>query len=301
MKSCMSKLCLVAVLLASSAKAVHDVRCPSDLDLRIGVSPGAFSFICKVSNSTRVDVDIVRSFLWSHHNNIILFPLEDINRRPISLSANRRIGPDTLPDTVVVPIGEMREFRIVEHDLIRRRDAFAGRYACWIWSVLPWRAQSSERAMRSNPIFLASPDAEGQIAPPVVDHREAAAKPVLAFIHHEGGSHELGFLLFNGAGEGVVIEKPLTRESRIVATAPAIRYTRELFFSDMAAERVVVESDKVGEWRLPWKTVLDLIPKEDLERIRASGGDLDLVWKVGEYSSDPLPLNLAKPPPEPAP
>jgi len=144
-------------------------------------------------------------------------------------------------------------------------------------------------------VCLGYADADGNIAPPVVDPRDPTAKPILAFIFHEKQPHELGFLFLNGAGEDVAIGKPLTANSRIIASAPTIDYNRELVIPDATVEEAVVEPGKVGEWRLPWQTVYELIPPEDLEKIKVAGGDLDLVWKVGDYESDPLPISLAAP------
>ncbi len=46
------------------------------------------------------------------------------------------------------------------------------------------------------------------------------------------------------------------------------------------------------DWRIPWQAVMDQIPPDDLARIEASGGEIDLVWQVNGLDSPPLPLLL---------
>jgi hypothetical protein len=78
-------------------------------------------------------------------------------------------------------------------------------------------------------------------------------------------------------------------------TAPAIGYTNELFIAGQPSESIAIEAGKVGEWRIPWQTIHDLIPAAELATIKAAGGDLDLVWKVGNFQSGPLTISLAEP------
>lgn len=127
---------------------------------------------------------------------------------------------------------------------------------------------------------------------PIIAHADPA-KPrfMLAFVLRDEAAPELGFLVANGTQKAV----PLSSNSVIVASAPAIKYTRKLALPKTPIEATAVASGKVAEWRLPWQTVLDLMPKEDLAKIEAAGGDLDLVWKVGEFESLILPLSLGRP------
>lgn len=123
----------------------------------------------------------------------------------------------------------------------------------------------------------------------------ATVKPILAVIHQEGKPPEFLFLLVNGSKQRVTTVEPLVAKSGIVASARALKYTRELSLPGKADRESTVEPGKTGEWRFPWQTVLDLIPKKDLAKIEAAGGDLDLVWKVGELESPVLAISLAKP------
>lgn len=169
-----------------------------------------------------------------------------------------------------------------------------GRYQIFRWSVSPWR--SNVKGASSQPVCFGVSDADGNIRSPVVDPRDPTASAKLAFVFNEDQPNELGFLFFNGSEEAVTIEKPLTEASRIVATSPASDYTRELFLADQATEMIEIEVGEVGEWRIPWPTIRELIHEADLTAIKEGGGDLDLVWKVGDFQSDLLPLSLSDPP-----
>jgi len=229
----------------------------------------------------------------------MIYRLDSIDSARVSgvlLGEVFRVGGDFKPTVIEVAPGathttviDLRQFFL---DPVFR-DVLRGKYNFWRWRVIPWKSKVT--ANESNGICLAFPDAAGNIASPVVDPRSRVADAILAFIFHENRPHELGFLFLNASRQDIGVEKPLAKESKIIATSPAIGYTRELFIPAVAPERVVVKAGEVGEWRIPWPKVLELIPKEDLERIKKAGGDLDLVWKVGEYESQPLPLSLADP------
>lgn len=147
----------------------------------------------------------------------------------------------------------------------------------------------------SNPIWLAVPDENGRFISPDMTVTDNSAKPILAFVFNRKQPPELGFLLLNGTKADVIGANPLTSRSKIVVSVPTIKYTRELTTSETEVKELTVEPGKHAEWRLPWQKVLDLIPKEDLAKIEAAGGDLDLVWKIGDLESAPLPISLAKP------
>jgi hypothetical protein len=171
---------------------------------------------------------------------------------------------------------------------------FTGHYAKWVWGIGLWSpAEHNVGLCQSMPIHVGFTDPDGNIANPVVAADGETVEPILAYVFDKARQHELGFLFMNGSNEDVVIERPLTKASCILASAPAINYRRDLFAPEKAKEQVMIKSGKVGEWRLPRTTVLGLIPSADVEKIKAAGGDVDLVWKVGEYKSDPLPISLA--------
>jgi len=144
-------------------------------------------------------------------------------------------------------------------------------------------------------ICLGLPDENGNMRSPVVNPSNANIEIYLGFIDIVGRLPDVSFLFLNGSNETVNVDKPLTQASRIVATAPTIGYTNELFIAGQPSESIAIEAGKVGEWRIPWQTIHDLIPAADLAAIKAAGGDLDLVWKVGDFESEPLPISLAEP------
>jgi hypothetical protein len=164
----------------------------------------------------------------------------------------------------------------------------------------------------SNPLTFAFPKPDGSIALPVVESgfgnrpvvesgklisrpiEKSHGQVVLAFVFNHNNTNEIGFLFLNGSKETVTVEKPLTQASRIIASAPAIEYKRELFVAGQPSENIEIEAGKVGEWRIPWQKVYDLISESDLAKIIVAGGNLDLVWKFGEYESTPLPITLNK-------
>jgi hypothetical protein len=140
---------------------------------------------------------------------------------------------------------------------------------------------------KTNALLL---NASGPLFPIIVRTTPAKPRFMLAFVLQDGTAPELGLLVVNG------MQRPLKLPAHrvIIASAPGVQYKRELVLPNTTSEATTVDSGKVAEWRLPWQTVLDLIPKEDLAKIEAAGGDLDLVWKVGEFESPILPLSLGR-------
>jgi hypothetical protein len=268
------------------------------LDLRILVDNQNSIYLCSVENRTQQEVAIVDSFFSGQFNAFSIFPMDmpnGNNQRWILLAGRRRIGEQTLPRTVMIQPSGIAQWsidreRVADH---RHKSYMFGRYNLWGWEVIPW--QNNIKGSGSQLVCIGMSDPEGNIAPPVVDPRDPTAKPILAFVFNENQTNGVGFLFLNGSNETVNVEKPLTQASRIIATAPAIEYTKELYIAGQPSESIAIEAGKVGEWRIPWKTIRDLIPEADLNAIKAAGGDLDLVWKVGNFQSDPLPISLAEP------
>ena len=286
---------VVSIIFSMTLSEARDNVNQMEMKLDMRVLTAKAQFFCRVQNKTERDIRIVESFFWSQFNEFSVVSLNDPKRIPIGLSLDLRINRETLAKLMIVQSGQMHQFRVASGDILRRRNMYAGSYACWQWSFTPWPPEMKTGYYNSSPVCLAFPDPDGNIAPAVVDPRDTSAKPILAFIYHEKKPYELGFLFLNGTDADIVIEKPLTQASRIVASVPAIKYTRELVLPDAKIEKIAVEAGKVGEWRIPWQTLFELIPEEDVEKIKAAGGDLDLVWKVGEYESAPLPLSLSEP------
>lgn len=122
---------------------------------------------------------------------------------------------------------------------------------------------------------------------------ENALKPRLyiAPVVREGSSPELRLLIVNGTK----LPMTLADKGQIVARSPVPRYQREMPTTQVTGRDVTVEPGKVGEWRLPWKTVLGLFSKDEQTKIISAGGDLDLVWKAGDLDSPVLPVSLVLP------
>jgi hypothetical protein len=254
------------------------------LDFRLAPIVSGIDFVCRLQNISdqNIKVDDIlyggNGFEGFHLNssirNRVLFSLPTSEDDPYKM----------------VLLGERHEWRLTMEDMknVFLPNEVKGRYLFFNWYPLQ---------VHSSGIYLGYLAATGNIAPPVVDPRDPTAKPILAFVFNENQTNELGFVFLNGSNETVTVEKPLTQASRIVAISPAIEYTKELFIAGQPSENIAIEAGQVGEWRIPWPTIRDLIPAADLAAIKAGGGDLDLVWKVGEFESDPLPISLAEPEP----
>ena len=184
-----------------------------------------------------------------------------------------------------------------------------GRYGVWKWQGALVDPEPDLKMVPPPQILLGLPGVDGSISAPAVRRGEKKAAPHLALVVHVMNwfeSHrkreklyepprEIAFLLLNGTDAAITTANPLTPQSAIIVRAPAINYRRELVLPNEAVTETSVAPGTHGEWRIPWQTVLDLIPAADLEKIKAAGGDLDLVWKTGEIESDPLPLTFLPP------
>ena len=293
----MKKLVLVFLFFASIfACYAEDVVTSKYIQLKLRIAPSTLEIMCKIHNDFETNVDVVLPIFWSHHNCFVICSLADVQRSLTQLGANRRIGPNTHPSTLSISTGASQLFNVSQKEIMPYREVIIGHFSLWKWVVRPWQVGPTRRLFESrSPVCIGFSDAEGNIISPVVGQHDSTLNIFLAFIFNKNQLHELGFLLLNGSDETITIEKPLTQASCIVATAPAIDYTKELHIAGQALERIAIQPGKVGEWRIPWSTIHDLIPADDLTAIKAAGGDLDLVWRVGAYQSDPLPLSLAPP------
>jgi hypothetical protein len=264
------------------------VMTPLQLNMRVAASRSSYYFICTARNDSTESVRV--DDIGIGGNGFFYIYYDDATRSKVlspTVSAVT-IGLSD-PRNVVISAKSSRSWTVGNNE---RRNIWyqgeTGRYISLIWLL-------EGNLSPSLPIcFL---DVENNITPPVVDPSDPTAKPILAFVFNENQTNELGFVFLNGSNETVTVEKPLTQASRIVATAPAIEYTKELFIAGQPSENIAIEAGNVGEWRIPWQTIYDLIPAADLTAIKAAGGDLDLVWKAGEFQSDPLPISLAEPEP----
>jgi hypothetical protein len=258
------------------------------VDLRIMPDNHAYIFRCSATNASLSDIAIPLAAGFMHDDSsFIVSELNDKHRQRVSMGDHNSYAEDDFPDPLLIAANSVYNEYVQKNTFIDYGARnFIGNYVSLAWGV----------GKLSNPIVAAFSDPAGNIAPPVVDPRDPTAKPILAFVFNENQTNELGFVFLNGSNETVTVEKPLTQASRIVATAPAIEYTKELFIAGQPSENIAIEAGKVGEWRIPWQTIHDLIPAADLTAIKAAGGDLDLVWKVGDFQSDPLPLSLSDPP-----
>jgi hypothetical protein len=111
--------------------------------------------------------------------------------------------------------------------------------------------------------------------------------PLLAYVHNPETPPALTCVLWNRTEEAIQVA-----DSRIIVSAPALDYRRELDLPGGLALPAAVAPGAHTDWRIPWNSIMDLIPPADLARITASGGELDLAWKTGEHVSPPLPILL---------
>ncbi len=161
-------------------------------------------------------------------------------------------------------------------------------YSATGYKLITWRIRHES----TQTICLGATDADGNIRSPVVNPNNPNIEMYLGFVYHPWNKLEVCFLFLNGTDENITLAQPLDRTSHIHVSMPAIDYCHDLFIPGQEAEQVTIEAGKVGEWRLPWQTVIDLIPADELEQIKTAGGDIDMVWRVGEHQSMPLPISL---------
>lgn len=193
-------------------------------------------------------------------------------------------------------------------------DMRESRYVVWKWQGSMVDPKPDLTLIPPPQIIIGFPAVDGRIAPLAVGRGEKKAVLHLALVVHamkfferkarDGGftsmlpyepPREIAFLLLNGTDTAITTDNPLTPQSAIIVRAPAINYRRELVLSNAVILKTAVAPGTHGEWRMPWQTVLDLIPPSDLEKIKAAGGDMDLVWKTGDLESAPLPMTFLPP------
>jgi hypothetical protein len=307
------RICVCQTLLIVKCASMVLLNCqnasaaenPLQVQWRVVPDSSKYAFSCVASNVSENAVELqgVTRF-FEDSNSVGIGALDDPSRVMHGLGAISS-PVDDLYHMSVLNAGESHIYYVLKEEFVAQGDdLIVGHYieAYWFYG-----------RVYSNPLAFGFSKPDGSIITPVVDSgarrpvvesgklviRPAGNPPtqvVLAFIFNENQTNELGFLFLNGSNETVTVEKPLTQASRIVATSPAIEYTKELFIAGQPSENIAIESGKVGEWRIPWQTIRDLIPAADLAAIKEAGGDLDLVWKVGDFQSDPLPLSLSDPP-----
>jgi len=234
--------------------------------------------ICRLINKGPGNAGVDELF---HLDNLFVF-VRNGQSRQIGYTAHS-------PNSIIVKEGDEFVWKVSVQELVEF--AGGGNWMPGQTSRIQWKCANT----LSRPLWIAVTDPNSISSSQVHSTNDSTAKSILAFVFNENQTNEVGFLFLNGSNETVIVEKPLAQASRIVATAPAIGYTNELFIAGQPSETVAIEAGKVGEWRIPWQTIHDLIPASDLAAIKAAGGDLDLVWKVGNFQSDPLPISLAEP------
>ena len=205
-------------------------------------------------------------------------------------------------------LGEIAEYtEPIRHDLNIKSNITHTNFVAW-GQLYPWFSsfQNNEYAqlecrvlhpvadhvVHSTPFYLGFPDEQGNIKPPVVNSQKKEIETILAFIYdHTNNNLGLGFLLFNGGTNNIAINATLINDNRLIVTSPSIAYSNEIFTASATATNLVIEAGKVGEWRLPWSSVFTQLPPTDQALLREAG-DVDLVWKAGNFTSPVLPLNL---------
>jgi hypothetical protein len=252
--------------------------------LRVRPIGGSY-FLCRAVNHSQKTIKFRDADILFHNGNGFEYHQLSRAERFSSFLGALTESPDEPPSLVIAP-GKMYRREVGREDEGAWKREFPGQYVALNWYM---------DSLRSPTIYVGFTDEAGKIALPVVEDKDASVRAILAFVYQDKKAPELSFLILNGTKTSVVMTEPLVQKSTIRASAPAIQYTRELVLPKAEAKMTKVEPGKVAEWRLPWQTVLDLIPKEDLAKIEAAGGDLDLVWKVGEFESPILPLSLGRP------
>jgi len=179
-------------------------------------------------------------------------------------------------------------------------------FSRWKWHGVPLD-QPPDIEIVMPPEFLIgyAPAEGGHLRPPYVDTDSGAVSNMLAFVFHQntkGGfpldnvpPNELAFLTLNGTDEPQEVAPPLSVESILHVSAPGIGFSAEITLQDSGFEARTIEPGESGQWRIPFERILEQIPAETVEAIRAADGALDLVWKSGEIESPPLPLILLPP------
>jgi len=267
------------------------------LSFRIRPEGGKIHFICRARNIS-ADAQSVPNDLLNESNLFWAYALHIPN--PNKLWRDMDYHLEAIDYDVISPL-MLKHWFSTDFDLrvlnemalfdSQTRNMGAGSYHYLRWAL---NGQKSHET-----ILLGFVGVDGEIHKPVVPRGSKVLDLNLGLVYHKDNPLEMIFLALNGTGESVSIGKPLHRDSLIVATSPTIDYRREFFLPEARSEQVRVEAGQVDEWRIPWQTVLDLIPPEDLEKIKAGGGDLDLAWRTGEFESKPLPLSLADLPADP--
>ena len=247
-------------------------------DVRVLPLPNSIGVILRVRNITKDSIIVADTLMGS--NVFRCIDLSNSQRRLEHLSlaaAPNHATYNIMPDSQV-------------HFGIEVDEIFQPFLVSGIYTLLSWRFYDVE----SSYFCVGIEDEMGNINPPIPKADSDSAEIYLGLIHRIENEPDMCFLFLNGSNETVTVAKPLTEASRIVATSPAIDYTRELFLADQEPEIIEIESGEVGEWRIPWPTIRGLISEADLAAIKEAGGDLDLVWKVGDFQSEPLPISVAE-------
>ena len=270
-------------------------------ELRVAAS-GDVVFICRALNeSSRAAIAQDSADLFVNNNSLSYILLNE--QWPTEWSPGLNVSHIKPPPPLIINPNEMYLRAIYYEDVDRWFNLFRGssralnRYMKLGWGLGVFGA--------SNQVHIAFTDAQGAIEPPVVDLRvndRETAKDILAMavIIRPGlllprNHREIAFLVINSADHDIAALGGTPGGSVLIASSPSIQYRRELAIPDDGPHVFSVTPGDVGEWRLSLQTVLNLIPEDDMERIKAAGGDLDLIWKVGDLQSIALPLTLVVP------
>ncbi len=186
------------------------------------------------------------------------------------------------------------------------RTLIKGTYGRWRWLVqLVDPPQDIEIGMPPEFLIGYAPAEGGDLRSPYVDTGSRSVSNMLAFVFHQNAKggipldnvppHELAFLLLNGTEDAIEAVPPLSEGSVLHVTAPGIGYSAAVSLPPSGFEAQTVEPGDCGQWRIPFERILEQIPPETVEAIRAADGALDVVWRAGDLESPPLPLILMPP------
>ena len=288
MKSILQMLMLICVTVSySSAEESKSRNVPLPISFRV-IPYDGYYFLCRGTALTDKIVRLANAEILFSNSNSLSFALMHKNRpNMMNLGVIAADGADA----IYLQISPKQSYYryVSQQDRNDWFDSNMNGYMQIEWNYWGY----------APPIYVGFPDENGNIAPPVVDrplrYHTRKHQIALAFIFHDDKPRELGFLVMNKLDEPFTAVEPLSARSRIIATAPAISYRRELFFPDKKIMEMSVPSGEVREWRLPWRSIMEMIPKEDIEKIIAAGGDLDLIWKLDDEESPILPMHIAPP------
>jgi len=252
----------------------------------------SFSFRMMIADSTTYFRCVVRNksdrkirvpVMFEHSNAFFYrFTFQDLPGEEMGVGGTLHQGPR---DEVEVRAGEKHAWYVNADDLIERLASGGGNKVRGAMVKAKWMCTYAF----SPAMWIAVPE-NGQLNLP--EPPSEGVKPLLTVFYRKDGPADIGFLMFNGSEKAFDAPAPLSEKSVISVSIPGTDYTRDLKPSKSGTKTTTVGPGETAKWRVSWQRLIDLIPQKDIDRIKEEGGDFDLVWKVGDRASSPLPLHL---------